>query len=523
MVFPGPCNKLKNLLIGQSFLVVLCSFTIAQLTTFDSFHHKHLPIPLSYIIPNESFLFYVMIQSGLPGVVTTVISAQLLPSILAKEYPLHCLNLMGIYSTVRLALLIENIGIVKLVYSVVYGMDKIMFSTYDQQKEHLSELELEEDAIPSLDCRSPGVKRDPINQPLDRPPSPTVLTVPRGVFSGTHSRIIPTAVPKSTPYVRCVQSDKEVSLDSTTSSQSSPVTGSYTVIKDRLQLTMSVLLTTACVVFAVYCTSKGYSVMSDMISIPIQVLAMAGALTLVFYCEGLKIAVVSTAHLPPHSPSLRDKGPSGSSTSPLSSRRCCGCDGGMGEEDSDGDEDVLFTGDSMSRAEKVHSLLCAVSGSVVNSDDLSLDHEGMTVVDSSNDGRQDNVKRFLLGRQMMVVPMGFLVAQLTHYSGFPRGVSWMPPYLYFPIVTVGIPGVLILLQFAQLTPQLLAENKPVRFMGMIGCYSIAYTALCIETIGITDSAWALYKCVEVLFRPVAESSDDGGNAVQGAAGDDATP
>jgi hypothetical protein len=72
----------------------------------------------------------------------------------------------------------------------------------------------------------------------------------------------------------------------------------------------------------------------------------------------------------------------------------------------------------------------------------------------------------------MVVPLGFLFAQLTHFSFFPRDL--MPAYLYYPMVIIGIPGVLVLLQFAQLTPQLLAEEQSISFLvsGMGDGYSL---------------------------------------------------
>lgn len=62
----------------------------------------------------------------------------------------------------------------------------------------------------------------------------------------------------------------------------------------------------------------------------------------------------------------------------------------------------------------------------------------------------------------MVVPLGFLFAQLTHFSLFP--MEMLPASIYYPLVTIGVPGILVLLQFAQLSPQLLAEEKGVTFL-----------------------------------------------------------
>lgn len=69
-------------------------------------------------------------------------------------------------------------------------------------------------------------------------------------------------------------------------------------------------------------------------------------------------------------------------------------------------------------------------------------------------------------RQQIVVPLGFLFAQLTHFSTFPSNL--LPPVLFNPVVTIGVPGVLVLLQFAQLTPQLLAEEQSISFLVSAG-------------------------------------------------------
>ena len=44
---------------------------------------------------------------------------QLLPSLLAKKYPVQFLNIPGIFYIIKLALLIESVGIVQFVYVVV--------------------------------------------------------------------------------------------------------------------------------------------------------------------------------------------------------------------------------------------------------------------------------------------------------------------------------------------------------------------------------------------------------------------
>ena len=50
----------------------------------------------------------------------------------------------------------------------------------------------------------------------------------------------------------------------------------------------------------------------------------------------------------------------------------------------------------------------------------------------------DGVKRFLLGRQLIVVPLGFLVAQITHFDRYPA--YNFSPALYFFTISLGLPG-----------------------------------------------------------------------------------
>lgn len=103
---------------------------------------------------------------------------------------------------------------------------------------------------------------------------------------------------------------------------------------------------------------------------------------------------------------------------------------------------------------------------------------------------EDGVKKFLLGRQLIVVPLGFIVAQVTSFNKFPKDL--LDPVSYALLIDVGLPGILVLLQFAQLCPQLLAESHGKSFMSLRGGYSLVYGALMIEKFGLTSFVWLLY-------------------------------
>ena len=127
----------------------------------------------------------------------------------------------------------------------------------------------------------------------------------------------------------------------------------------------------------------------------------------------------------------------------------------------------------------------------------------------------EGVKKFLLGRQLTVVPLGFFIASLTHFVGLKE--ESLPYGLYFIIVTAGLPGVMILLQVAQLTPQLLAEQNNIAFINLPGCYLLARWALLVESFGIVNVTWLFYFTIDKLFcggakRFQSESYDELGSS-----------
>lgn len=78
LIFPenSETDNLSQLFLGQSFLVVLASFLIAQITTFSTFPS---------VSGCPSWIIDVFVRSGLPGVIMTVNLAQLLPSTQAQR------------------------------------------------------------------------------------------------------------------------------------------------------------------------------------------------------------------------------------------------------------------------------------------------------------------------------------------------------------------------------------------------------------------------------------------------------
>lgn len=119
----GDGDKLPRLFLGQSFMVVVCTFWISQLTTFITF-------PSISNVPE--WLMDAFVRSGFPGVVFTVNMVQLLPSVLAQQYPAQFLHYTPtVYYVIQIALYIESIGIVQSTYLLVYLFEKTVFSSQD--------------------------------------------------------------------------------------------------------------------------------------------------------------------------------------------------------------------------------------------------------------------------------------------------------------------------------------------------------------------------------------------------------
>jgi len=104
--------------------------------------------------------------------------------------------------------------------------------------------------------------------------------------------------------------------------------------------------------------------------------------------------------------------------------------------------------------------------------------------------RPDNVKRFIIGRQFCTVLTNFLLAQVTTFKFFPS--DGYPKVLFFILVQSGLVGVLVTLSFAQLLPELLAQEFPLRFMNMYGAPSMGFISLVFDAIGVGHCAWAIY-------------------------------
>ena len=104
--------------------------------------------------------------------------------------------------------------------------------------------------------------------------------------------------------------------------------------------------------------------------------------------------------------------------------------------------------------------------------------------------RPDNVKRFIIGRQFCTVLVNFILGQITTMASFPS--DGYNPIGFYIIVKSGLVGVLVVLAFAQLMPELLASEYPLRFLNLYGSYTVVCTSLIFDAVGVGHCAWTIY-------------------------------
>lgn len=151
------------------------------------------------------------------------------------------LNIFGVYSTVRLALLIEEIGIVQFVYILVKFVEGL-WKTKLTSENITNKLNL---------------RRNKDHQKLDQTEAnETVL--------------------EQTP-------EKEI-MDLLASDKANTNFSNFLYFIEKLKYIFSTILAISSFIFVVFCISKGYSSRSETVSAQFAVAICA--LTIIFYCEG---------------------------------------------------------------------------------------------------------------------------------------------------------------------------------------------------------------------------------------------
>jgi hypothetical protein len=125
-------NNVKRFIIGRQFCTVLVCFLLAQVSTFPEWASEGY----------DPVLFYIVVKSGLVGVLITLSFGQLMPELIAAEFPLRFLNISICYVTVYISLLFDAIGVGHAAWSVYYISRSLCCKK--RQKETNSEMVLSE-------------------------------------------------------------------------------------------------------------------------------------------------------------------------------------------------------------------------------------------------------------------------------------------------------------------------------------------------------------------------------------------
>jgi hypothetical protein len=97
------------------------------------------------------------------------------------------------------------------------------------------------------------------------------------------------------------------------------------------------------------------------------------------------------------------------------------------------------------------------------------------------------VETYLIGRQLCVIAIVFLISNLTT---FPMMPDMLPKVFEHALITTGFPGVLVTLAFGQIFPQLIAYEYTIRFLNTRGTLLAIKIAVAIESIKVfTNLSW----------------------------------
>ena len=108
----------------------------------------------------------------------------------------------------------------------------------------------------------------------------------------------------------------------------------------------------------------------------------------------------------------------------------------------------------------------------------------------------EGVKKFIIGRQFFTVLTGFLLAEVFTFAFWTN--DGYDPVGFYILVQSGLVGVLIVLSFGQLNPELLAAEYPLEFMNMRFSYTVCYMSFIFDALGVGHCGWATYYALQAV-------------------------
>ena len=117
------------------------------------------------------------------------------------------------------------------------------------------------------------------------------------------------------------------------------------------------------------------------------------------------------------------------------------------------------------------------------------------------------VRQFLVGRQFCVIFVVFVIVQITSFPHVPKTLWGLPESFVLIMIQTGIPGILFVLTFGQLIPQLYVEEFCLPFLNLPGCYAVTKFAFGAEYIGVCHFSWLLFHSVNSCIFGRKKDSD----------------
>mmetsp|Transcript_124174 Transcript_124174/g.356744 ORF Transcript_124174/g.356744 Transcript_124174/m.356744 type:complete len:381 (-) Transcript_124174:36-1178(-) len=138
--------NVQRFLVGRQFYVVFVVFLCSQVTTFPDIDR-----------PNwfPDFLWFALVQTGLPGALIVLAFGQLMPQLIASRHPIVFCNLYGSMTVLRITLLLEAIGVTHFSWLLTATVAKACRLGTDDKP--TSSLSTASTAAPSEASKSDGV------------------------------------------------------------------------------------------------------------------------------------------------------------------------------------------------------------------------------------------------------------------------------------------------------------------------------------------------------------------------------
>ena len=426
----------ERYLMGRQLCVIAIVFFISQLTNFPS---------MVTILPSK--LQDVLIETGLPGVLITLIIGQLFPQLIADEYTIRFLNIKGSLFFINIAEKLESIGLfTNCSWVVSYLLTNFVFNwnktggtpegDVENPLDHLDIgasthnllIKLKQSYNGSLNVSESSEMSDD----NDNNKGIELSDNRQGRSKNNVNRYLEYDTSPSTHSGRLMLLNRNatiMNIEQLNPSKSGLVTSSTTFLK----LLASTLLTSIAASIIFY----GLFTQSPLLAInPIALLLILMlCMTCEFYLEGLQVAVLAVQH--------RER-----STIPS----------------------------SLPGTLRIHDFI-------------------------NEDKKSEIVKRFLIGRQFFVVFSMFTMASITSYESNEHfQLNMLPQKVIELFVLTGFCGVIFALNTVQLPAQIIAKQYPLFFLNLPCAYYFIRLSILLEQSGILHFGWILFHMCKGFFQ-----------------------